>query len=691
VVGDFTDLAAFTAWPRLTGLVLSTDGTRLVAVRQQPDADGARYVSSLWEVPLDPAGQAGPRRLTRSAKGESQPAFRPDGSLLFVSARPGDAPGGEDDEPALWSLPPTGEPRLVARRAGGLGGPVVAAASGDVVLTGSRLVRSGEDDDAERRETRRTRRITAILHTGMPIRHWDHELGAESERVLLLPADAGDAGDGGDTGDTAAPADLVPEAAHELRQAAYSVSADGATVATSWRPRGRRGASPSAVALVDVATGKLTVLEADGEHEYDAPAISPDGRRVAAGREFPGDFERPVELGLAILPTGPVQGPGESAPAPVVADLGDLNPTAWAWSPDSATLYVAGDLHGRGAVVAVDPATGGVVRRLAADAVYTDLCPSPDGTVLYALRRTVDEPPAPVRLEVGAGDQTPVRLPSPAPAPTLPGELTEVTATAPDGAEVRGWLCLPATASAGDPAPLMLWIHGGPFMSYNSWNWRWNPWVAVARGWAVLLPDPALSTGYGPRWLARAWPYVAADVYADCEAVLERAIERPDVDGTRTACLGGSFGGFMANWVAGHVHRFGAIVTHAGLWALDQQHKTTDAAHFKTHVFGEPAEHPQWYAANSPHNAAREVRTPVLVSHGNRDHRVPVSEALRLWWDLVSGFDGPPEELPHRFLQLVGENHWVLSPANAEIWYDAVLGFCGEHVLGEPWTPTRLL
>jgi dipeptidyl aminopeptidase/acylaminoacyl peptidase len=253
---------------------------------------------------------------------------------------------------------------------------------------------------------------------------------------------------------------------------------------------------------------------------------------------------------------------------------------------------------------------------------------------------------------------------------------------------VHGWLCRPA--QSGEPAPVMLWIHGGPFGSWNSWSWRWNPWVAVAHGWAVVLPDPALSTGYGQRWFERAWPYVAAEVFADCEAVLDTALGRPDLDATRVACLGASFGGYMTNWVAGHSERFAAIVTHAGLYALDQQHKTTDAAQYKTGIFGEPSEHPDWYAENSPHNSVVGA-TPMLVVHGNRDYRVPVSEALRLWWDLVSGWDGEAETMPHRFLQLTGENHWVLSPANAEIWNDAVLGFCAQHVLGREWTPSALL
>jgi dipeptidyl aminopeptidase/acylaminoacyl peptidase len=146
----------------------------------------------------------------------------------------------------------------------------------------------------------------------------------------------------------------------------------------------------------------------------------------------------------------------------------------------------------------------------------------------------------------------------------------------------------------------------------------------------------------------------------------------------------------MTNWVARHTDRFQAIVTHAGLWALDQQHKTTDAAQYKTGIFGEPSEHPEWYADNSPHNGSLSG-TPMLVIHGSRDYRVPISEALRLWWDLVSSWDGEADTMPHRFLQLTGENHWVLSPANAEIWYDALLGFCAQHVLDEKWTPSALL
>ena len=661
-MSDYADPAVFTALPRLTGLALSRDGARLVATVQRPDAAGARYVSSLVEVPLT-GGE--PVRLTRSEQGESAPAFGPDGSLLFTSARPD--PGADDEDAALWVLPPTGEPRLLARCAGGLSGPVVAADAGTVLVGGSRLVRSGAADDARRRKTREERKVTAILHTGMPVRYWDHDLGTESPRLFVAGEDGG-------------LRDLAPDAGRALENGEWSVTADGATVATTWRTRRRGGAFVPEVLLVDVATGARTPL-VGVEREHSGPQIAPDGSRVALFAESAGSYDVPWSWELLLVPVD-----GSAATA---VDVGDLQPTGWVWSADSGTLFVTGDRHGRGAVLAVDAATGAVVRRLACDAGYAALCPTPDGRHLYALRSTVDTPPTPVRLDVAAADQSPEVLPTPAPVPALPGRLEEVS-TEVDGATVRGWLCLPDRAPDG-PVPVMLWVHGGPFASYNAWSWRWSPWVAVAHGWAVLLPDPALSTGYGPEWIARAWPHRAGLVWRDLEALFDAVLARPDLDGSRTALLGASFGGYMTNWIAGRTDRFGAIVTHAGLWALDQQHDTTDAAHWKNTLFGEPAEHPDWYAENSPQHGVDAISTPMLITHGSRDFRVPVSEALRLWWDLVSRWDGEPDELPHRFLQFTGQNHWILTPADSEVWYDAVLGFCAEHVLGRPWTPSALL
>jgi dipeptidyl aminopeptidase/acylaminoacyl peptidase len=655
----FTDLAAYVGLRRLTELILSPDGTRLVAAGQEPDGTRSRYVSSLWEI--DPAGQRDPCRLTRSEQGESGPAFLPDGSVLFTSARPrpdGDAP---DDETALWVLPPSGEPHLLAEVPGGVSDPVVAVAAGRIVLAGSRLLGSADEEtDRQRRQERREQKITGILHDGMPIRYWDHELDDVSPRLFVL-------------GIAGPPVDITPDAGGQLHTTAYSVSADGSVVACTWRERRRGGRAPQSVVTIDVDSGKRVEV-AGAEHvEYGSPTLSPDGRWLAMLREDEGSFAEPLRCAVEVRAVG-------EAGAPVPVEIGALYPTELAWSADSRWLFISGDRLGRGGVLRVDLSNGPTsdAQLIASDAVYASLCPSPDGKLVYALRSTLDSPPTPVRLPADGGDPTP--LPSPAPVPPLPGRLSRLQAVAPDGTAVPAWLAVPHEASAGHPVPVQLWIHGGPFSSWNSWSWRWCPWVAVARGYAVLMPDPGLSTGYGPDWLARGWPHRAAAVWADIEATLDAALERPDLDAGAVACLGASFGGYMTNWIAGHTDRFGAIVTHAGLWALDQQHTTTDAAAWKSGLFGTVAEHPDWYAANSPHHFVGAIRTPMLVVHGNRDYRVPVSEALRLWWDLVSRFDGPPDEMPHRFLQFTGENHWVLSPGNAELWYATVTEFVGRHL-----------
>ncbi len=172
-------------------------------------------------------------------------------------------------------------------------------------------------------------------------------------------------------------------------------------------------------------------------------------------------------------------------------------------------------------------------------------------------------------------------------------------------------------------------------------------------------------------------------------AITDAAEARPEIDATRTAAMGGSFGGYMANWVAGHTDRFRAIVTHASLWALDQFGPTTDHAYYWQREMT-----PEMAHANSPHLFVGNIRTPMLVVHGDKDYRVPVGEGLRLWRELLTDSGLPADDdgtTVHRFLYFPDENHWVLAPQHAKVWYQVVLAFLGEHVRGaEPELPAYL-
>ncbi len=208
----------------------------------------------------------------------------------------------------------------------------------------------------------------------------------------------------------------------------------------------------------------------------------------------------------------------------------------------------------------------------------------------------------------------------------------------------------------------------------------------MAQGYAVLLPDPALSTGYGLDFISRGWGNWGAAPYTDLMSATDAAVARDDIDETRTAAMGGSFGGYMANWVAGHTDRFKAIVTHASLWALDQFGPTTDAPWYWAREMT-----PEMQQANSPHLHVDAITTPMLVIHGDKDYRVPIGEALRLWSELAERAESEDGEMPHKFLYFPTENHWILTPQHAKVWYQTVLAFVDHHVLGKDWQTPDLL
>ena len=669
----FHDLDAYVELPRGSGLLLSPDGTRLVTAQQSLDPKRTAWLTALWEV--DPTGEQPSRRLTRSAKGEAAAAFLPDGSLLFTSARP-DPDAEDDDEVAmLWQLPAAGgEARVVASRPNGIGSVRVAGEAGTVVLGSATFPTStDEEQDREKRKERKEKKVSAILHESLPVRFWDSDLGPTAPRLF-----AGTLGTDG-TDPRLELTDLTPTPGRALERASYDVSADGSTVVTSWNAPEKGGVRSTLVA-VDVASGERRTLLDDAESEYHVATISPDGRRVAVVHQLRSTPHDPGDVRLVVVDVA-------SGEARDLSGDWDRWPSSGGeWTPDGSALVLTADEDGRSPVFRVDVASGEFTRLTNDPFTYSDVQVSPDGGTVYAMRTSYAEPARPVRLDAITPDQVSVPLRGPAEPPTVPGTLVDVEATAEDGTRVRSWLVLPEGASADQPAPLVLWIHGGPLGSWNAWSWRWNPWLLAAQGYAVLLPDPALSTGYGLAFIARGWGSWGAAPYTDLMAATDAALEREDVDETRTAAMGGSFGGYMANWVAGHTDRFKAIVTHASLWALDQFGPTTDAPWYWTREMTD-----EMARENSPHLHVDEIVTPMLVIHGDKDYRVPIGEGLRLFAELAARAAGEDGEMPHRFLYFPDENHWVLTPQNAKVWYQTVLAFADHHVLGEEWETPDLL
>ncbi len=666
------DVAALLALPRLSELSVSPDGSQLVTSVTTLDPERKKYRASLWLI--DTSGQSAPRRLTRSRQGESRPAFARDGSLLFLSARPDpDAEPEEDlgERKALWRLPAgAGEPSLVAAPRGGVDAVRPARDADTIVFAaGSHPGTPDWEADAERENQRREADVSAQLFTEYPIRHWDQFLGPRERHLHRAPLTHDEP--------LAEPTDVLPDPGRTLDEAGFDVTPDGTTVVASvWRegtdPRDRY----RDLVAVDTSTGQRRVI-ASGDAWFEAPACSPDGRWVVCLRESKAtpDEAAQATVWLADLATGEGRD--------LVPTL-DLWPGAPVWAPGSEAVFFTADCQGRTPPYRVDLTTGALTR-LSARGAFTDLCPSPDGTTLYALQSMVTAPPRPVALAATGEDQEPRLLADAWQGPVLPGQLERVSVTTDDGVEVSSWLLLPDGADADNPAPLAVLVHGGPLSSWSGWHWRWSPHVFSSRGYAVLLPDPALSTGYGHAFIQRGWGRWGDVVYRDVLAAVDAVTGRPDIDGDRTAALGGSFGGYMVNWIAGHTDRFRAIVTHASLWDLTVFHGTTDLGVWWEQEFGDPYLDDERYLANSPHRHVTGIRTPMLVIHGERDYRVPIDQGLKLWTDLRR------HDVESLFLYFPDEHHWVLKPNNTRLWYATVLAWLDRHVLGRPWEQPDLL
>ena len=521
-------------------------------------------------------------------------------------------------------------------------------------------------DDAERAKARKEAGVTAQLFERLPIRNWDHYLGPRERRFYLLAPNADSVTGFGEPREIARGTMVHPEAS-------FDITPDGSTFVYD-RPHGDDATDLIVeVVAVDLASGDERVLTPP-DALYRVVGIDHAGRRVACVRlEVSPDDARDATVWLIDLASGD----GRDA----LPDF-DRLPGELAWSHDDETIVLVADEAGHRPVFVADVATGDV-RRVTGDGAFMNVRPAPDGNWAFGLESAIDRPAAPVRISLADGSVE--RLKSPGSSVELPGTIHDIEATADDGQVIRSWVALPDGADADHPAPLIVWVHGGPVASWNDWSWRWNPWLLVERGYAVLMPDPALSTGYGRDFLRRGHAAWGHRPYTDVMAAVDGAVARADIDADRTGLMGGSFGGYMANWIAGHTDRFRCIVTHASIWALDQFQGTTDMPPFWAIEWGSVEDEPERYATHSPHHHAHAITTPMLVIHGELDHRVPIGEGLRLWSDLQR------HGVASKFLYFPDENHWILKPQNARVWYDTVFAWLAQYVLGEEWQQPELL
>jgi dipeptidyl aminopeptidase/acylaminoacyl peptidase len=445
----------------------------------------------------------------------------------------------------------------------------------------------------------------------------------------------------------------------------YAFSADGQQVAFSMRSgtHGEPWSTNFDIYRVAAAGGQPQNLTADNPAWDGQPAFSPDGLQLAyLAMDRPGFEADRFHLVLLNLKTGVKR---------ALTQDWDRSISSYAWSPDSRTLFATADHLGQRPLWAIDARTGrpaaitgdGEVEEFATGA----------RRVFYTLSNLGNPADLYVAPQTGGKAQRLTWLNQPTLSQHTLGEYEQFSFAGWNNEKVYGYMVKPAGFHDDKTYPVAFVVHGGPQGSMgNSWHWRWNAQTLAAAGYAVIMIDFHGSTGYGQAFTDSISGDWGGKPLEDLQLGLDAALKRyPWADGGRMCALGGSYGGYMMNWIAGQwPDRFKCIVTHDGIFDNRSMYYSTEELWFPEWENGGPEySNPAGYKKHNPIDFVDKWKTPTLVVHGELDYRVPYAQGLAVYTALQRR--GVPSEL----LFFPDENHWVLKPANSIQWYETAIAW----------------
>ncbi|SED20412.1 Dipeptidyl aminopeptidase/acylaminoacyl peptidase [Amycolatopsis tolypomycina] len=631
-------------------------GNLLLTALKRPDLTANATHGAVRRVALDGGGEAawthGPR--------DSAPAISPDGRwVAFLRAGEGT---GADGSPQLHVMPADGgEARRLTSLPLGAGEPVWAPDSRRIAFT-ARVPEAGRygtpDADGETPEPAAEvpRRITRMDYRL-------DDVGFVRDRMQRLFVT--------DTTDTAEPAGLEPLTGAEFDAAHPVWTPDGTRVVFTAPPDwGAAESDFRDVCAISAEGGEPEVLvRAEGYSER--PAFGADGTLFYFGQSFAEHHEA--------TPTGLYAATPEFGAGPVKArrltdaETVDCEAAAGPPVPRGDDVLVA--VRHRGAVELRAVAVDAVEAPLADLAVvYADQAAvrsfTLDGSVLAAVVAT----PSTAGEVVLLGDGAPRVLTDYSQPLRDKGirPMIELETTAPDGYPVHGWLVLP---EGEGPHPVLRVVHGGPF-TQQEWALFDEAQVYASAGYAVVVGNPRGSSGYGQAHghaITHGFGTVDVD---DVLALLDKALERPDLDASRVGIMGGSYGGFMTSWLAAHHgERFKAAWSERAVNAWDSMVGSSDIGYFFVDAY--IGSSPEVQRDRSPLHHAEKIKIPFAVVHSEQDWRCPLEQAQRMFVALRRA--GAPAEM----LLFPGEGHELSRsgrPRHRVQRFEAVLEWWARHL-----------
>jgi dipeptidyl aminopeptidase/acylaminoacyl peptidase len=497
----------------------------------------------------------------------------------------------------------------------------------------------------------------------------------------------------------------------------YAFSPDGQEICyTSNHDKNPAASTNNDLWIVPITGGPAKNITADNPASDTSPLYSPDGRYIAyRAQQRPGYESDRFRLMLYERKTG------KKVDLPL--NQFDHWVGAFTWAPDSSRLYFVAEDKGTSPIYSVNfktevSAEKGYDISISHTNVNIDLflpgfnddpVVTPDGTSLVFSRMSV-EAASEIYRTIPVDDSCKLKRPVDAHRDDVcagvarlsdlnDAVLSQVAMSPLEafwfngalGDKVEGFLITPpnferqwletgtaaelSKTTAAKKYPVKFLIHGGPEGAWgDDWSYRWNPELfasptsSTPSGYVVIMINFHGSTGYGQKFIDAINGDWGGAPFEDLMKGLDYAEEHYSfIDKTRECALGASYGGYMINWIEGHTDRFKCLVSHDGMFNAEAAWGATEELWFNDWEFkGTPYDNREMYRKWSPHEYAKNFKTPMLVIHGQKDYRLDVSQGFELFTTLQ--MEGVPSEM----LYFPDEGHWVLKPQNSQLWYKTV-------------------
>jgi len=641
---------------RISEPMLSPDGRTVVFTVQTVDLDKNTKPKQIYTVAMSGGF---PRQITHDGTDNERPRWSPDSrQIYYVSDRDGSS--------QIWAMNPDGaNAHPITRLSTEAGGILVSPDGQKIVFLSNVYPECGADDACNKNkiDDEAKSKVKARIYTSLLYRHWNEWQSKRRQHLMVIDKDGTGLKDL-----TPGTRDVPPFSLGGPDD--YAISPDSTEVAFTMNADADLATSTNSdVYTIPIGGGGDPKKVTTSPGADNAPVYSPDGKYLAYRSQARAGYESD-RFRLMVLERA-------TGRATSLTEGLDRWVDSVTWSPDSTRLFFTSEDRGRSGLQMI-AVTGGAMRNVVSGASsLDDVQFNSDGSTMVYTEQSGSRPTEIYRANSSGGSGIALtHLNDSLLSGAVLTPLEDVWVDAPDRTRIQSFIVKPPGFSESRKYPVLFLIHGGPQGAWGeTWTYRWNAQVFASAGYLVVMPNPRGSTGYGQKFIDEINGDWGGKAYDDIMAVVDHVAVLPYVDPSRMAAAGGSYGGYMIDWMLGHTTRFKALVTHDGVFDLRSEAGATEELWFPQWEFkGMPWDNPEMYAKWSPSHFVKDFKTPTLVFHGELDYRVPVDQGLQLFTALQM------QKVPSKLVLFPDEGHWVLKPQNSVLWYDQFLTWIGEWV-----------